>query len=136
MTSDSLFTHPCDALDTFVEKLNEVPGLQVEAGDGLLYSIRRLRSLYDHVRESLPIKVGDRVRVNDDVTYGTSGLIVAGGEGVVRHVDWNSSWRYWQIVVEMSARYTSVSGEVRATREKLFSFPPESLTIHPEERTQ
>lgn len=142
--SDTLFSHPCDALDEFVAKLNAVPGVRVESGDGVGYSIRRLRSLYDYTRDHLPIKVGDLVRVNDDVTYGTSGLIVAGREGEVRYLDWNSHFESWSVVVEMSAlwertfrgpRGRAASGvgatqrELVETRLKLFSFALENLVV-------
>ena len=123
------YDHPCDAIDEFIAKINEVPGVNIYGGEGIAYSARRLRSLYDYVREQLPVRVGDRVKINENVTYGDSQLTVAGREGVVRHIDWNSHWEYWQVTVEMSALYTTVHGEPGATRKKLFSFAPDQMAV-------
>ncbi len=123
------FNHPCDAIDEFIAKINEVPGVSIHHGDGIAYSAKRLRSLYDHVRDQLGVQVDDHVRINEDVTYGDSQLTVAGREGVVRYIDWNSHWEYWQIVVEMSALYATVHGEPGETRKKLFSFAPHQVTV-------
>ena len=123
------YDHPCDAIDEFIAKINEVPGVSIYGGEGIAYSARRLRSLYDYVREQLPVHVDDRVRIKEDVAYGDSRLTVAGREGVVKYVDWNSHWEYWQVVVEMSALYPTVQGEPGETRKKLFSFAPDQMTV-------
>ena len=127
--NDTLFGHPCDPLDELLSALDGIPGCSVERGNGPGYSVKRLRSLYDHARGALPVKVGDHVRVNEGVDYGSTGLDVAGRSGVVRHIDWNSSWAYWQVVVEMQAGWTDMRGSVNLTRPKLFSFGVDSLTV-------
>jgi hypothetical protein len=127
----STFSHPCDALDELVVKLNEIPGVEVNPGGGIEYSIRRLRSLYDHERDQLPVKAGDRVRINKGVTYGTTDLIVAKREGVVEYVDWNSYWKCWQAMVEMTALYRlPYNGELREQPTPgIFTFLPEQVTV-------
>jgi len=129
-SGDSLYAHPGEVLEHFVAKLEEVPGVSVERGTGVGFAITRLKSLYDYERRLLPIKQGDTVRVNDDVTYGTSGPDVAGRVGTVINVDWNSSWEYWSVTVELVAGWTDWRGEKQETsRAKHFSFAPSSLTV-------
>ena len=128
--SDSLYSHPGEVLEHFVAKLEEVPGISVERGSGVGYAIKRLKSLYDYERARIPIKVGDTVKVIDDVPYGTSGLDVAGREGLVVNIDWNSHWEYWSVTVELVAGYTNWRGEKKETsRAKHFSFDPSDLTV-------
>jgi hypothetical protein len=126
---DSAYRHPADVIDDFLSKLDEVPGVHIDTGNGVGYAAKRLRSLYDHERDKVPVKVGDRVRVKSGVVYGTSGLEVAGREGKVLAVDWNAAWEYWEVVVEMQASYQSYTGEWKLTGPKHFSFSYLNLEV-------
>jgi hypothetical protein len=125
----SLYEHPCDPLDELLSHLNAIPGVNLGDGDGVAWAVKKLRSLYDHARDSQPVKVGDRVRVNDGVGYGTSGLTVAGREGVVRYLDWSPYAQKWSVTVEMQALYWDSFSQERETRPKLFVFGADKLTV-------
>jgi len=129
-TPDGLYSHPGEVLEHFVAKLEEVPGISVERGSGVGYAIKRLKSLYDYERDLLFIKAGNTVRVKDGVIYGSSGLDVAGREGLVVNIDWNSHWEYWSVTVELVAGYTDWRGEKKETsRAKHFSFDHTQLVV-------